>query len=89
MKTTLRDPKGKIVGYLDKQPNGNVIATDFYGKLKATYNKKENMTRDFYGRLLAVGDITSGILYSNQVDQYNQKINYNLGKKNKSEKGSK
>lgn len=58
MKTTkiIRDFKGKILGRIETDSQGNKIVRDFYGRILGRYDKKSDLTRDFYGHIVAKGD---------------------------------
>lgn len=66
MREDIRDFYGRIIGYLDKRPNGDVVAHDFYGRILGTYDKGLNATKDFYGRILTSGDTTSGLVLASK-----------------------
>lgn len=59
----IKDWTGKIIGTLETKPNGDKIIKDFYGRIKGTYIKKLNMTKDFYGRPVGKGDQLISLLY--------------------------
>ena len=59
---TLKDWRGKIIGYIDTQPNGDKILRDFYRRIKGRYHKKGDYTTDFYGRKVGNGDILLTLL---------------------------
>lgn len=61
----LRDFYGKIIGYIETDPTGNKTIRDFYRKIKGRYDKNLNVTRDFYGRIIARGDQSSMLLTKN------------------------
>ena len=62
---TIKDFYGKILGYIEEDTTtGNKTAYNFYRKILGKYNKRENKTRDFYGRILAQEDITQALVYS-------------------------
>ena len=65
-KEFIRDFYGRILGSIETDTNGNKVAKDFYGRRLGTYDKKSNMTRDFYGRIIAKGDQTAGLIWSNK-----------------------
>jgi len=58
----LRDFSGKIIGWLETEPNGNQALYDFPGKKLGTYEKNSNMTRDFYGRIIGHGNVLTMLL---------------------------
>lgn len=64
MKTPIKDFYGTVLGYLDTKPNGDVVAYDFYNRVLGTYSKQQGLTKDFYGTVIARGDITSALVYS-------------------------
>jgi hypothetical protein len=59
---TIREFSGKVIGYIETKPNGDKVVRDFYRRLLGTYNKKLNVTKDFYGRTVARGDLSSMLL---------------------------
>jgi extradiol dioxygenase family protein len=63
-KTAIRDFYGKILGWVEEEPNGDQIIRDFYGKILRKYDKKSNVTRDFYGRILTTGNTAISALYN-------------------------
>lgn len=56
MTTEVRAPDGRILAYIDIRPNGDKFVRDFYGKGLGSYDKSCDITRDFYGRMVARGD---------------------------------
>lgn len=52
----IKDWTGKIIGYIETDYTGNKIVRDFYRKVIGRYDKRQNVTRDFYGRSIAKGD---------------------------------
>ncbi len=50
------DWRGKVIGRIETDHEGNKFVKDFYGRVKGKYNKKANITTDFYGRKIAKGD---------------------------------
>ena len=59
----IKDWTGKIIGTLETKNNGDKVIKDFYGRIKGTYVKKLNMTKDFYGRPVGKGDQLISLLY--------------------------
>lgn len=53
--TPVRDFYGKIIGWEEHQGN-DIIVRDFYGVVQGRYDSQMNVTRDFYGRIIAQGD---------------------------------
>lgn len=63
----VKDWKGKIIGFIETDTiTGNKVVKDFYGRIKGRYNKKLNITQDFYGRTVAKGDQSSMMLTYNR-----------------------
>lgn len=62
-KEFVKDWTGKVIGSIDTQPNGDKIVRDFYGRVKGTYVKRLNITKDFYGHQVGKGDQSMGLLY--------------------------
>ena len=62
-KQLIRDFAGRILGSVETEVNGNKIVRDFYGRLLGKYDKRADVTRDKYGRIVARGD-QCGILIS-------------------------
>lgn len=64
----VKDWTGKLIGFIDTDNEGNKVIRDFYGKIVGKYNKRLNITQDFYGRTVARGDQSSMMLtYKNKL----------------------
>lgn len=61
-KELIRSFGGKYLGSIETKPNGDVVVTSWGGKIIATYSKKENVTRNFYGVKIANGNVAAGFL---------------------------
>ena len=61
-KETIRDFYGKIIGYYEHKPNGDITVTDFYGRILGYYRKSDDTTRDFYNRIVAKGNCLGMLL---------------------------
>lgn len=59
----IKDWTGKIIGTVETKSNGDKVIKDFYGRIKGTYVKKLDMTKDFYGRPVGKGDQLISLLY--------------------------
>ena len=62
MKETIKEFSGRIVGYIDHLPNGDTVVTDFYNKRLGGYSRSQNVTKDFYGKILYYGDMSAALL---------------------------
>ena len=62
-RTFIKDFYGKILGTVEyDSKTGDGVARNFYGVILGYYNKKFNQTKDFYGRILAQGDLLSSLI---------------------------
>ena len=53
----VKDWRGRILGFIETDTQtGNKKVKDFYGKIKGKYNKRLDITQDFYGRKVSNGD---------------------------------
>lgn len=52
----IRDFRGITLGFIEEKPDGRVVATDFYGRKLGEYNPIPDVTRDFYGKIIARGN---------------------------------
>lgn len=59
----IRDFYGKILGYRCDEGQ-KIVARDFYGKILGYYDKRNNETRDFFGKKICNGDGTAGLIMS-------------------------
>lgn len=59
----IKDFYGRIIGKLETLPNGDIIAKDFFGKILGRYDAKTNTTKDFYGRIIASGNIAASLIW--------------------------
>ena len=62
----IKDFYGRILGYVEIEPNGNKIFKDFYRRILGRYDKALNATKDFYGRIIAKGDAGVGLIYAEE-----------------------
>ena len=63
-KLVIRDFGGKIIGYIYVKENGDKTVKNFYGKILGYYYAERDVTTNFYGKILARGDIASALLFS-------------------------
>ena len=62
MEQTIRDFTGKIIGYIEIDNKGNKTIRNFYREILGYYDAQQDVTRDFYRRIIARGDC-SGMLF--------------------------
>lgn len=53
---------GGTIGYLETDAEGNITVYDFYNRMLGRYNKRNNTTTDFYGRILYFGNMASALI---------------------------
>lgn len=71
-KEIIRDFYGHRLGTIETNTlTGDKLVRDFYGKIRGRYIKRLNVTKDFYGKLVAYGDQCGMLLPS--WDQQRQK----------------
>ena len=61
-RTPIKDFYGKIIGSLEEDDD-KILAKDFYGKILGRYDKKTNTTKDFFGKIIATGNIVSSLIW--------------------------
>lgn len=67
-KTYIKKFSGLIVGIVETDSNGDKTVKDFSsGKILGYYKKSRDVTTDFYGKILAYGDIT-GIFFKDHFN---------------------
>ena len=62
MRETIKDYSGRIIGYLESQPNGDIIAKDASGKILGRYDATTNTTKDAYGKILFKGNMAGSLI---------------------------
>lgn len=67
MKQPVKTFNGKIIGYIDEKPNGDIVGYNFYNKKVGTYDKRADVTRDFYGRIIYKGNMITSIISQNNT----------------------
>ncbi len=65
-KEVVRAFGGKIIGSIETDSRGNKTVRDFYGRILGTYDKQCNVTRNFYGIVVAQGDCCGMLLNGSQ-----------------------
>lgn len=62
MEETIRQYNGLILGYLDYQSNGDIVAKNSSRQILGRYERSSNTTKDFYGKILYRGNMASALL---------------------------
>ena len=62
MREYIKDFYGRILGSIETS-GSKQTAYDFYGKILGTYDASTNQTKDFYGKILAYGNILSALIW--------------------------
>lgn len=55
-KETIKDWRGKILGFVETDGSGNKVLRNFHGQILGKYNRSLDITQDFHGRQVAKGD---------------------------------
>ena len=58
----IRDFSGKIIGFVEIDNKGNKTIKNFQRQILGYYDANENVTRDFYRRIIARGDCSGMLL---------------------------
>lgn len=62
-KMTIRDFGGTILGYIEiDDRTGNKTVRDFYNRILGYYDAAQNVTTDFYRRIVARGDASGSLI---------------------------
>lgn len=77
---TIRDFYGVIIGFIETDDRGDKTARDFYRRILGYYDKKQNVTRDFYHKIIAKGDAVVGLIYAEHEKAMAQKAQQNAKK---------
>ena len=59
---TIKSSSFIILGYLDTESNGDVVARDSSGRIVGYYKKRNNTTTDFSGRILYYGNCAVALI---------------------------
>lgn len=63
MQTPIKDYNGRILGFIEYDPNSKIkTAKNYYGTILGRYDEKLNRTTDYYGRIVAEGDVLSSLI---------------------------
>ena len=62
MVVEIKDFYNRVIGRIETLSNGDKVVRDFYNKILGYYRKREDVTTDFYGRIVARGEACSILL---------------------------
>ena len=62
MRETIRDYGGMIVGYLDHESNGDIVARGYNGLILGRYEKSSDTTKNYAGRIIWRGNMAAALL---------------------------
>jgi len=65
MRKYIRLVGGRMIGYVEEDGSGNKTVYGPSGAIVGKYTKSTDTTYDFYGRIIAFGDVASGLLLVN------------------------
>lgn len=71
-KQKIRKFNGIEIGSVETLADGDKVARDFYGKILGYYRSKKNHTTNFYGKILAQGDITTALIWEEYYKHHNE-----------------
>lgn len=69
---TIRDFYGRVLGYIETESNGDKTVRDFYHVILGYYNKRQDVTTDFYRRIIGRGDMSSALIYQAEAERENK-----------------
>jgi hypothetical protein len=59
----VRDARGQIVGYLERQPlTGRILARDARGIIVGVYEERSDLNRDAQGAIVARGNVLPALI---------------------------
>lgn len=60
----IKDFYQRILGWVEEDEDGNKTVRSYHQTIVARYNKRRDVTTDFYGRILGTGDFATSLLFS-------------------------
>lgn len=64
-KEPIRSFNGRILGWVETDEKGNQTVSSFNGVVLGKYDKVNDCTRDFSGRVITKGNTAVGLIYKN------------------------
>lgn len=65
MKTTIKTPNGRILGFIETRANGDKIGYDSKMMMLGKYNKATDVTQTYQGVIAYRGDALSALIINN------------------------
>ena len=65
MRDYIRAWDGRVIGSYDTDTSGRITLRDFNGRILGKFDPKENLTRDFSGKVVGTGNILAMLLSNN------------------------
>ena len=62
MTETIKEFGGRIIGYIETDGRGNKTVKSYGGRILGYYDKSSNVTKEFGGRIIFLGDMASALL---------------------------
>ena len=62
MQDNIRDRNGRIMGFVDTDPQGNKIARTREGKIVGYYKANTGITTDPYGKIVSYSDVVVSLI---------------------------
>ena len=59
---TISEYTGRIIGYIETEPNGDKRVTTYNGTVLGYYKKSQNVTTNYSGTILYRGDMSGALL---------------------------
>ncbi len=66
MRQTIKTFSGSILGYVEEEFNGDLVAKTFSGKILGYYRKSRNVSTNFAGKVLGYGDFTVAMILQHE-----------------------
>ena len=63
-KEPVKEFSGRIIGFLETDAQGNQRLKDFSGRILGTYDKNQDCTKEFSGRIITRGNTLLALLFS-------------------------
>lgn len=58
----IKDKTFRVIGCIETDNNGNKIGKDYVFRVVGRYDARQNITKDFYGKVIGTGDQLSSLI---------------------------